>query len=511
MQTSSTFSIAASIFMARTNISLPFLIWGMMSTDSLSATLLLTISLIGFVFTSFVFSPAWSSLPFTNDNDFALHRFSGKGARILYLFRAFYVGGLVFTLIPALLINGFISYLGQAFSITEKSTLVAIGFFVLSVAQFSRTHILIKLDKWLFFIVIIAFFGSLFGLLFKTDWSSFSVPISLFPKTSVQWTDAFLYLSLIWWSTKILDGSGQDAQRLFHARSKTQAIWASLLPILFSVVFINVIFLIAYVSFPFSSPDSNSEFWVLDVLSSQLPFPFYLIILLSLFFLFSSTLSSFLDVGATYVVGGLQELYNKPISRTGIQWYLSVVTLVLSFYFDNMESLFKYILGISAGVGPVFVLRWFIRKINAYSQLIAMISAGLWFLAIDSLVPQSFFSFFEHSYFISAYGMKVILVTLLTTLSWVLPLLFAKETQSERSIQFFSILSTLKTFQKKRIFFSVAALSTLTGFCFVLLAYAVPILFSMSLIWATSLISATVCLCIFLCYFIIKIVTSTAQ
>ena len=451
-----------------------------MSAQNMSGTLLVTISIMAYVFTSLLFSPAWAKLPFRNDNDFALHRFSGKGARLLYLFRAFYVGGLVFTLVPAMLINGFVSYFEQLFPIVNQFGLILICLFVLATAQITRIHILLKTDKWLFLVVCLAFIISLIYLVLETDWQLVSLSFPITPQSPIQWTDSLLYLFVIWWSTKILDGSGQDAQRLFHAKSIKSAIWASLIPIGFSVLFFNGVFLMGYLSWPLSALDSRTEFWVLDVLQQLLPLPFYILLILSLFFLFTSTLSSLLDVGATYVVGGMKEWRGKEISRAAVQLYLSIVTVLLSFYFDSMESLFKYILGISAGVGPVFVLRWFIKRINAYTQLTAMIAAAVWFVFIDFSMPEEWYSSIETQFFLSAYAFKVISVTLLTTITWLVTLFFTDKDSNEKTEHFFSFLSEIRTFQSRRQFLFIALLSSVVGFTFLGLSYSVPIIFAYS-------------------------------
>lgn len=480
MLKSNRFSIATSLFMARTNLSLPFLIWGAMASQNLSKSFLFILPVIGYYFTSIVFSAVWLRLPFQNDNKFALYRFSGKQARVLYLFRAFYVGGLVFTFIPALLINGFITYLQHFFSIENQLVLIIVGFLLLISVQLVRIQNLLQMDKWLFLFVSITFSVTLFYLLTSVQGISVFTNLpnhfTLLPNQSIDWVDVGVFLSVLWWSTKILDGSGYEAQRFFHAKSAKDAIQASIWSTVFSVILFNIVFLIGFLAWPYVSGGLDNEFWVLTALEQILPEIVFWMVLFSLFFLFISTLSALLDVGATYVVDGLMEWKSLNISRKSVQLYLSVLTVILSFYFESMEAVFKYLIGITAGVGPVFLLRWFVKRVNAFTQLVAMIAALCWFAFLDVALSDDFISFIESRFHLSAYSFNVLAATVLTTLSWLPTLFIRDEQQDQKAEEFFSLLFELKVFQRNTFSVKMIAWVILAGFSLLILSYSIPLL-----------------------------------
>jgi Na+/proline symporter len=65
-------------------------------------------------------------------------------------------------------------------------------------------------------------------------------------------------------------------------------------------------------------------------------------------------------------------------------------------------------LSISAGVAPVFILRWIWLRINAWSQLSAMLTSGITTLIVRSIYGSDQFP------------IQLLWVTLLTTCAWLL-------------------------------------------------------------------------------------------
>ncbi|HCY00425.1 MAG TPA: hypothetical protein DG754_09830, partial [Bacteroidales bacterium] len=65
----------------------------------------------------------------------------------------------------------------------------------------------------------------------------------------------------------------------------------------------------------------------------------------------------------------------KQLKQTGmlVMVFVAVLAAVIALFNDSILAIVKFIFAITAGVGPVFILRWYWHKINAWTQLTAMV------------------------------------------------------------------------------------------------------------------------------------------
>ena len=127
---------------------------------------------------------------------------------------------------------------------------------------------------------------------------------------------------------------------------------------------------------------------------------------------------------------------------------------------SSLESVIKVVFSISAGVAPVYILRWFWLRINAWSQLSAMIASGVYTLAFNwyvSLHPIQTPNFNE-------YNWQIVTVTLLTTITWIIVTFFTPKDDVNTIARFKEILPPTKEILRKS---GIAIL--LGGFLLVLL------------------------------------------
>jgi hypothetical protein len=91
-------------------------------------------------------------------------------------------------------------------------------------------------------------------------------------------------------------------------------------------------------------------------------------------------------------------LFKELISNQRIRNYTPMVISISIAYFiclltSNIFEIIQGILFFTAGVGPVYVLRWFYFRINAITQLTAMISSlflGLIYIMSKAYYPLAF-------------------------------------------------------------------------------------------------------------------------
>jgi Na+/proline symporter len=149
--------------------------------------------------------------------------------------------------------------------------------------------------------------------------------------------------------------------------------------------------------------------------------------------------ASFLTVDfyKTYFVKAKSSTHYARISFL-MMVLLSSLSLISTFYIDSLETLIKITFSISSVVAPVFALRWFWLRINAWSQLSAMLSSGVYTLTFY-ILQGNFEEFFKQSV-LQPYEWRMIIVTILTTATWIIVTYLTKPDDRETIEHFRKIL-----------------------------------------------------------------------
>jgi len=109
------------------------------------------------------------------------------------------------------------------------------------------------------------------------------------------------------------------------------------------------------------------------------------LVLASLGAAYMSTLSTHLNWGASYIVNDVYRInFGKNASEKHLVLVGRIATVLLMVFsalfalvLQNALQLFDIILMFGAGTGLIFILRWFWWRINAWSELSAMVSSGI--------------------------------------------------------------------------------------------------------------------------------------
>jgi len=208
-----------------------------------------------------------------------------------------------------------------------------------------------------------------------------------------------LPLAVQWWSVwypgSEPGGGGYIAQRMLSARNESGAVKATLL---FNVTHYAlrpwpwiIVALTSLVVFPdletlsktFPHIDQSiiKHDLAYPAMLSFLPAGFLGLVVASLIAAFMSTVSTQLNWGASYIVN---DFYRRFIDSNASEKKLvvvarmtTVILMILAALFalllSNALQAFRILLQIGAGTGLIFILRWFWWRINAFSELSAMI------------------------------------------------------------------------------------------------------------------------------------------
>ena len=395
--------------------------------------------------TVFVYAKLWRRSNVLTDIEFYELRYSGKPAAFLRGFRALYLG-----LIFNVLIMGTVSLAAIKFG---EILLGWQGWFTLLIAC-SVTIIYSVLGGLRAVIItdfvqfILAMIGSVFAMLYILNLPQIGGvknlvlhenvrdSLSLFPDFSDpnSWIPVmFVPLAVQWWASYYPGaepgGGGYIAQRMFSAKNENHAIGATLL---FNICHYAlrpwpwiIIALSSLIIFP-ELKDIQSAFPKLpeSKLGHDVAYPAMLTLLppgllglvaASLIAAFMSTMSTQLNLGASYLVN---DFYSRFINTSASEDQLvlvgrlfSVVSVImgagLGLLLTDASQAFQLLLMIGAGTGLIYILRWFWWRINAYTEIIAMVS---------SIIIAYYFNFINNDY---APWMELIIGALLTTSIWV--------------------------------------------------------------------------------------------
>jgi Na+/proline symporter len=135
---------------------------------------------------------------------------------------------------------------------------------------------------------------------------------------------------------------------------------------------------------------------------------------------YMSTIGTQLNWGASYVIN---DFYRRFVDRSATEKHyviasqivtvlLMIASLIVTFYMESIGGAWKLLLVTGAGTGTVLLLRWFWWRINAWSEVSAMICA-----AVVSIFLQAVLKWDSDKPLDFAYLMLVTVGT--TTVVWV--------------------------------------------------------------------------------------------
>ena len=272
--------------------------------------------------------------------------------------------------------------------------------------------------------------------------------LSFFPEMDSVWMPAitlFTYLAVNWWASWYPGaepgGGGYVAQRIFSAKDERHGLLATLW---FNVAHYALRpwpwILTALASLILYPELADKETGYIRTLMDPNVFPVYLrgFMLAAFAAAYMSTIGTQLNWGASYVIN---DFYRRFVKRDGgerhyviasqlVTLLLMIVSLIVTFNLESIGGAWKLLLVTGAGTGTVLLLRWFWWRINAWSEVSAMIAAAACslflqlYLKWDSDRPKDF-----------AYLM---LVTVgVTTLVWVSATLLTQAEPMEKLVAFY--------------------------------------------------------------------------
>ncbi|MDE2482745.1 MAG: Na+:solute symporter [bacterium] len=403
--------------------------------------------------TVFFYARLWRRSGVLTDLEFYELRYAGKAAAFVRGFRSIYLGLFFNVMIIATVNLAAAKIASVLFGIPEVVTLPVAGAVVIVFAATAGLWGVMMTDTIQFIITMssafaaayyalhapaVARLGGLAGLLAHVraahphlldilpDFSNWPVAASLFiiPLT-VQWWS-------VWYPGAEPGGGSYVAQRMLAARRESDSVWGTML---FQVTFFAlrpwpwiVVAIASLVVYPTLDSIHHAFPAVAShLIGDDIAYPAMLVFLpagwagfmvAGLFAAYRSTLESHLNWGTSYLVHDFYRRFLKPDASEShyvligriVTALLMVVAIGFTFVLDTAKEAFSLLLDIGAGTGLIYLLRWYWWRINAWSEVSAMLASFV--------VSAAIFVLDKSGYAVDP-SVALIVTVAVTTLVWV--------------------------------------------------------------------------------------------
>lgn len=428
------------------------------------------------VATVFFYARLWRRSEVMTDLEFYEIRYSGTAASVVRGFRSVYLGLFFNCVIMASVNLAACKIANVLFGLPRWQTLLIVGGLNVVFAAHSGLWGVLVIDMIQFFLKMTAVIAAAWfavqhvgGLdamvarlsapLLAPDGRSLIQYLNVLPDFTNQWDIAFavfiMPVAVQWWATWYPGaepgGGSYIAQRMLASKSEKDSLGAVLF---FNVahyvlrpwpwILVALCSLIVYPqlsdiqkAFPNLDPRLLGHDIAYPAMLRFLPVGFIGLMVGGLIAANSSTILTHLNWGASYLV---HDFYRRFIRREASErhyvWAGRLTTVGLFFVsagivylIETAKDTFDIILQIGAGTGLLYLLRWFWWRINAWCEVVAMLSSFGVSLVLQVLRKQAHLDLSTHA--------ALLLTIAITTVSWVATAFLGPETERRTLIEFY--------------------------------------------------------------------------
>lgn len=392
-------SMVATTFAADT----PLAVTGLVAKHGVAGNWLWWNLVMSGLLTVFLYARLWHRSGVITDVEFTEIRYGGKPAAILRGFRALYLALPINSIIMGWVTLAMAKIIGISLGIDKWTAVIICLAVTLAYSTLSGLWGVVITDFFQFFIamagaILLAVFainhvGGMEGLIGRLDQmeGGSAQILSFIPEVGSAWmpiSAVFVYLAVNWWAAWYPGaepgGGGYIAQRIFSAKNEKHGILSTLW---FNVAMYAIRpwpwIIAALVSLVVYPDLADKESGYVKLIVDLLPVGVKGILLASFAAAFMSTISTQLNWGSSYLVNDFYKRFIKKDATAGHYVLISRLTTLLilalgalaTMAMDTISGAWKFLLAIGAGTGAVYILRWYWWRINAWSEISAMIAS----------------------------------------------------------------------------------------------------------------------------------------
>jgi solute:Na+ symporter, SSS family len=398
-------SMVATTFAADT----PLAVTGMVAVGGIAGNWLWWCFVASGMLTVFFYARLWRRSGVMTDIEFSEIRYSGKPAAFLRGFRALYLGIPINCIILGWVNKAMVDILMLVLGVTKLQALaIVIGMIATTafISTLSGLWGVLVTDLFQFVIkmsmvIVLAVFAiravggidSMKAQLLALDAArgNQGSVLNFIPDLNSAWMPLItflVYISLNWWATWYPGaepgGGGYIAQRMFSAKDEKNSLLATLW---FNIAHYALRpwpwILVALASLILFPGLEKPETGYIRVMIAYLPPSLRGLMIAAFAAAYMSTIATQLNWGASYLVN---DFYRRFLKKDASDHHYVVVSqlatilltlcsAVVTFYMDSIAGAWKLLVVTGAGTGSVLLLRWYWWRINAWSEVSAMLSA----------------------------------------------------------------------------------------------------------------------------------------
>jgi Na+/proline symporter len=399
-------SMVATTFSADT----PLVVAGLVARYGVAGNWLWWNGAISGILTVFFFARLWRRAHVLTDLEFAELRYGGTPAAALRGFRALYLALPINLIIMGWVTRAMVTVLQISLNIDPWKAAILLFAITAGYTIFSGLWGVVVTDTFQFVVkmggvIALAVYAvkSVGGLDVVTasaeaHFGSHEAAFGVLPPTDKAWlpvSTLLVFLAVQWWAAWYPGaepgGGGYVAQRILAAKDERHGLLATLW---FNIAHYAlrpwpwiIVGFVALMKYPGLT---NPEEGYVRVMVDVLPSPLRGLLVATFAAAYMSTIGTHLNWGASYLVNDVYLRFIKPgasdRARVMASRIATVVLMLLSLvvmaYLKSVEQGWKLLIGLGAGTGAVFILRWYWWRINAWSEISAMAASFLTSIAL---------------------------------------------------------------------------------------------------------------------------------
>ncbi|GBD99272.1 sodium/glucose cotransporter [bacterium BMS3Abin07] len=395
----------------------------------------------------FFFAKLWRRLGVVTDVELIEMRYSGRSASVLRGFKSVYFSLIIHTIIKAQVILAMSKILdvtlgwGKWESITI-ATLITLAYATLSgywgvVTTDFVQFILAMVGSIVLAVVAVTKAGGIHSITTHIP----AKALSFFPPMdggffSTVFMTFLGYVGLSWWSKYSSDGGGVIVQRMASCKNERESLIATFYFNVANYALRTWPWIIAALASLIIYPvvaDNEAVYprMVIDLLPSGLKG----LMLASFFAAFMSTLSTYLNLSSIYFVN---DFYRPFVKKDGSEkhyiavsrWMtivFAIVTAIVTYYVTSIVGVFKFLIAFGSGTGLVYIIRWFWWRVNAWSEISAMVASTVGSTIVYTHPVLSVQPFYA----------KLFMIISFSTVVWLTVTFFTQPVEKEKLLSFY--------------------------------------------------------------------------
>ena len=392
-------SMVATTFAADT----PLVVAGLVAKYGVAGNWLWWNGAISGILTVFFFARLWRRAGVLTDLEFAELRYGGRPAAVLRGFRALYLALPINLIIMGWVTRAMVTILQISLDINAWTAALLLFGVTACYTIFSGLWGVVVTDTFQFVVkmfgvialavVAVKSVGGLDEMVRQSSahFGSYEAAFGVLPPAGSAWlpvSTLIVFLAVQWWATWYPGaepgGGGYVAQRILAAKDERHGLLATLW---FQIahyalrpwpwILVGFVALIRYPGL------ANPEEGYVRVMVDVLPSPMKGLLLATFAAAYMSTVGTHLNWGASYLVNDVYLRFINPnagrksqvIASRVATVTLMLLSLVVMAMLSSVEQGWKILIGLGAGTGLVYILRWYWWRINAWSEISAMIAS----------------------------------------------------------------------------------------------------------------------------------------